>query len=129
MYCGLLHRFTQVLGVPLEFSSAAQSEGQWGAGHLGPGVGDELELGGGRGVGVAQQLQGVVLGLAHLLDGRQPGAVVLRPALVVVHVPLQRVLRVFAFLRLLIVLPLLLGGLVPADTMRARRINNCMLYF
>ena len=77
--------------------------------YLVPGVQDEFELGGWGGVEVAQCLQGFLLCALHLPGCRPFGLVILSPAVVVVHVPFQRMFGMLPLLRLLIVLSLLFG--------------------
>lgn len=81
--------------------------------HLIPSIENELELGGGSGIKVAQRLQRLLLGGPHLGGRHFLGLVILGPPVVVVHVALQCVLCVLSSLSLLIVLTLLFGRLIP----------------
>ncbi len=60
----------------------------------------------------------LVVSEVDLSEYLQAGLVILCPALVVVHVPLQRLLGVFSLLRLLVVVTLLLGCLIPATKLK-----------
>ncbi len=91
-----------------------QGSCQEGGAHLRPGVGQELELAGGSGGQLGEALQLLLDHVGHRFEGRNARAVVLGPALVVVHVALERVLRVLPLQRLLVVVTLLLRHLVSA---------------
>lgn len=82
--------------------------------YLIPSVQYKLELGGGCGIEIAQDFQGLLLRGLHFAGSSLFGLIILSPTVVVVHVAFEGVFGMLSPLSLLIVLPLLFGRLIPA---------------